>query len=212
MPSDDASETTRAGETTGATEIDGRRRRRELGRLAVIDAVIDLILDHHVPPAAEQVAERAGVSVASVFRYFATLDDLRREGIQRYFERIDHLVTVPGIGDGALAERIHRLVAARLDYYEQAAPVARLARRQAADVPELRSTLQRVRSTLADQISQHFALELDDADPERHHQRVGVLATLTSFESWDQLIAAGFAPPSIAEAWRRAIMALLAAG
>ena len=109
-------------ETAGS--VDGRRRRREDGRRAVVDAVIDLLLDGHTP-SVEAVAGRAGVSVASVFRYFATLDDLRHEGIHRFLERIDHLLAVPAIGSGSLDDRIDRLVRARLRYYDAAAPVAR---------------------------------------------------------------------------------------
>lgn len=193
-------------------EADGRRRRRELGRLAVIDAVIDLLLEGRTPPLAEQIAERAGVSTASVFRYFATLDELRHVGIQRYFERIDHLIDLPGIGDGPLGARIERLITARLGYYTQAAPVARLARRQAADVAELAATLRRVRATLADQIDQHFAAELGGADPESRRRTVGVVTTLTSFEAWDQLTDAGFGRADITTAWSDALAAVLTAG
>ncbi len=52
--------------------VDGRRARRERGRIAVSDAVIDLAFEGNANPTAEQVAKRAGVSVASLFRYFET--------------------------------------------------------------------------------------------------------------------------------------------
>ena len=63
--------------------IDGRRARRERGRLAVSDAVIDLVGEGNTDPTSEQVAERAGVSVASLFRYFETLEELRQETLRR---------------------------------------------------------------------------------------------------------------------------------
>ncbi len=195
----------------GVAISDGRRRRRELGRTAVIDAVIDELLEEHGPPTAERVAARSGVSVASVFRYFATLDDLRREGIQRHLERIDHLIAVPNIGEGSLTKRVDGVVSARLVYYERAAPIARLARRQAADVPELAVTLRRVRSTLTDQLDHQFDLELSAVTRATRRQTVGALATLTSFESWDQLTAAGFGRTVIAATWRRSITAILTA-
>ena len=194
-------------ETAGS--VDGRRRRREDGRRAVVDAVIDLLLAGHTP-SVEAVAGRAGVSVASVFRYFATLDDLRHEGIHRFLERIDHLLAVPAIGSGSLDDRIDRLVRARLRYYDAAAPVARQVRRQAVEVPDLAAGLQRVRSTLADQIAQHFGEELDAFRPGERGRRVAVLATITSFESWDQFTTAGVSARSMALAWREAIPPLLA--
>ena len=57
--------------------------------------MIDLVLEGHAPPSAEHVIERAGVSQASLFRYFATLDELRQEAIGRYFERFDGLIAIP---------------------------------------------------------------------------------------------------------------------
>ena len=43
---------------------DGRRLRREHGRLVTLDATIDLILAGISPPTVEQIASEAGVSVA----------------------------------------------------------------------------------------------------------------------------------------------------
>lgn len=174
-------------DTPAGDVVDGRRLRRERNRRAVLDAMIDLVLEHDEPPSAEAVAERAGVSLASLFRYFETLDDMRRHGTARYFERFDDLLAVPDIGVGPLAARIESLVAARDAFYTRTAPMARLARRRSADVDALADTLVRVRATLAEQIEQHFAPELGALDPAPRGERVAVLAALTSFESWDQL-------------------------
>jgi AcrR family transcriptional regulator len=153
--------------------------------------MIDLVLEGRAPPAAEQVTERAGVSQASLFRYFATLDELRREAITRFFERFDDLITIPDIGRGDLRDRIERLVDARDDFFAHTAPMARLARRQAADVEELATTLGDVRSMFTEQVARHFAAELEGLPPARRDQRVAVIAALNSFESWDQLAPLG---------------------
>ncbi|MEZ5298868.1 MAG: TetR/AcrR family transcriptional regulator [Ilumatobacteraceae bacterium] len=189
--------------------VDGRRRRRELGRIAVVDAVIDLILDGGGPPTAEQIADRADVSVASVYRYFESLDELRRVGVQRYFERIDHLIAIPDIGVGPLPDRIDALVGARLDFYRSTEPINRMSRHQAPDVAEMRTTLQRVRATLADQIAQHFAPELADLTPTAKRDRVAVIAALTSFEAWDLLHDQGLDRAAIRRAWRTHLTLLL---
>lgn len=153
--------------------------------------MIDLILEGQSPPPVDQVVGRSGVSQASLFRYFGTLDELRKAAIGRYFERFDELLAIPALGTGPLPERITRLVAARAAFYMRTAPMARLARRQATDVPELAATLDRVRALFADQIARHFASELDRLDHPVREQRVAVLAALTSFETWDQLAALG---------------------
>lgn len=188
--------------------VDGRRLRRQRGRQAVIDAMIDLILDGHAPPSSDQVIERAGVSQASLFRYFATLDELRSEAIARYFERFDDLIAIADIGVGPLPDRVERFVAARDAMYERTAPMARLTRRQEADVSQFAETLDRLRSTFADQAAQHFAPELGPLAPEVRQQRVAVLAALTSFESWDQLLTLGGEGRRVALS--RAIVDLLA--
>ena len=194
---------------TSGGQVDGRRARRDRGRLAAIDAMIDLVLDGHAPPSAEAVSKRAGVSEASLFRYFDTLDDLRQQAIGRYLERHDHLLEVPDIGEHSLDRRIRGLVDARLRYYETVAPMATLVRRQAPAVPEVAATLARVRATLLDQVAQHFEPELGSFRSSARTERVAVLAALTSFESWQQLHEQGLDRVSIARAWRRALDDLL---
>ena len=149
--------------------------------------MLDLVLDGHAPPSVDQVADRAGVSQASVFRYFGTLAELRSEAIGRYFERFDDLIAIPDIGEGPLADRIARFVTARDAFYDRTAPMARLTRRQAFDVPEFATTIDRLRATFADQAVQHFATELDTLGAADRRERVAVIAAVTSFESWDQL-------------------------
>ncbi|MCP5025674.1 MAG: TetR/AcrR family transcriptional regulator [Actinomycetia bacterium] len=185
------------GQEQATPRVDGRRLRREQGRLAVIDAMIDLVLEGHSPPPADLVAVRAGVSQASVFRYFATLDELRGEGIRRYFERYSSLMEIPDIGEHSLARRIENLVEARVHYHQTTEPVARLARRQAATITELSETLTRVRSTFTDQLSHHFEPELDTLAPAARRQRLAVIAALTSFESWVQLREHGLTPAQV---------------
>lgn len=194
----------------GASKVDGRRLRREQGRISVVDAMIDLVLDGHTPPSADEIAARAGVSTASVFRYFDSLDDLRRQGIQRYFERYHHLLEVPDIGEHELGRRIATLVEARQRFYETIDPMARLARAQALTVPELDETLGRVRATLTDQLDEHFAAELGRLRTARRRELVGVLAALTSFETWEQLRRQGFDRATVGRAMRTGVERLLA--
>ncbi len=187
--------------------VDGRRLRRQRGRQAVIDAMIDLVLEGHTPPSVDQVAERAGVSQASVFRYFVTLDELRHEAIGRYFERFDDLIAIPDIGVGSLSDRVERYVASRDSLYERTAPMARLTRRQSVEVSQFAETLDRLRSIYTSQTTRHFAPELDRFAPEMREQRVAVVAALTSFEGWEQLAMLG--PEGRCVALRRAIADLL---
>ena len=197
----------------GETEkVDGRRLRREQGRIAVVDAMIDLVLAGHMPPTADEVAAQAGVSTASVFRYFDHLDDLRRQGIQRYLERYDHLLDIPDIGERGLTHRIATLVEGRQRFYETIDPMARLARAQALTVPELDDALGRVRATLADQLSEHFAVELRGLRAAQRRELVALVAALTSYESWEQLHRQGLGRAAVGRAMRLGVTRLVGPG
>lgn len=190
--------------------VDGRRARRERGRLAAIDAAIDLLREGYAPPTAAQVAARAGVSVATVFRYFDNLEQLQRETAARYLERHEPLFDLPGLGEGPLGERVARLVAGRLELYESIAPIARFVRSRTLDQPLLTEQLTRVRLRLTDQVRQHFEPELRDLTPAEHEDRVLLVSTLTSFESWDQLhVDLDRSAGQIRRAWREGVRALL---
>lgn len=164
---------------------DGRRARRAKNRDAVIDALFDLLGEDHGMPGIEAIAERAGVSVSSVFRYFDGLEDLKHETIERYFARYAELFAIPQIGEGTLADRIDRFVDARIRLYNAIAPIGRLARARAYDQPTIAVPLERARLLFVDHLRTHFSPELDgtrDTDPA---DLAALIDSLTSFESWD---------------------------
>lgn len=165
---------------------DGRRARRERGRIAVTDATIDLVFDGETPSVAT-IARRARVSEATLFRYFDTLDELRRATIDRYIERFTTLFLLPEPPRGTLEERVDHVVAARDRLYTATEPMARLTRSRASFIPELGDELRRMRTLFADQVRRHFAGELDALTPARRDDLVAVVCALTSFESWLEL-------------------------
>ncbi len=171
---------------TVSENVDGRRARRERGRLAVVDAMLILVSEGHVPPTVEQVAERADVSTASVFRYFDTLEDLRQATTDVFFERNPHLFEITDIGEGSLSHRIEAFVTASLRLFEENEPIARLVRLQAHQMTALNELLHRIRATRADQVRHHFDEELRAMSSATRVDAVMVISTLTSFESWDQ--------------------------
>jgi AcrR family transcriptional regulator len=189
-----------------ATVTDGRRARRERGRLAVIDAVITLMQEGCAPPSQQQMTERAGVSAATLFRYFDTLDDLLHEATAGYFERFATLFDIPDIGIGSVDERADRYAASRTSLYEQIAPFARYGRARSFDHPHFAATLHAARSRMAEQVRTHFASELDALQPTAQGDLVAVICTLTSFESWDQLRNDfNRTPGEIRSIWRHAL-------
>ena len=195
---------------TSTAAADGRRLRRERNRTAVIDAMFELIREGGLPPAVADVADRAGVSVSSVFRYFENLDDLHRETIRRYFERFAPLFELPDPAPRA-EDRIAGFVDARLELYETIGPIARLSRVRAAEQPQLAETLAEARQRFAEQVRAHFADDLASRPPADADDRAALLDALTSFESWDLLQGThGRSRAGLRRAWIAGISALLA--
>lgn len=89
---------------------------------------LELIHEHGAIPASTEIASRAGVSPASLFRYFDSLDDLQHEAVRQHFESNHEFFAVRRIGEGALDERIAAFVDARIALHNRIAPVARFGR------------------------------------------------------------------------------------
>ena len=189
---------------------DGRRLRRERNRTAVIDAVFELLVEGNFPPSVDDVADRSGVSVSSVFRYFDGLDDLQQETVERYFERFAALMEVPSAPGAPTEERVMSLVAARLDLYEAIAPIARMARHQAPLQPRIAQSLHHTRLRFGAQVRDHFAPELEALGRADAGDRVALIDALTAFEAWDLLHSVhGRSRRLVERAWRAGIETLL---
>jgi TetR/AcrR family transcriptional regulator, regulator of autoinduction and epiphytic fitness len=195
------------GESTAP--IDGRRARRERGRLAVIDAMFSLLQDGKVPVSADMVAERAGVSVASVFRYFDGLDDLQLQTFDRFRERFEPLLEVEPVAS-TLHERIAAFVGSRLDLYEQAGAIMAVGRLRALEHEPLVAASAEMRGLLAQQV--RSVLGPDVANVGERSDLVAVIDALTSLESWDVMRKThSRSRREIERAWRRGIEAVIAA-
>jgi AcrR family transcriptional regulator len=164
-----------------AAHADGRVRRSEKSREAIVDALFALVGEGVLQPTAQQVAERAGVGIRSVFRHFDDMEGLFAEMGARLREAALPLLREAG-PEGSLRERAEALVRRRARLFERIAPYKRSGNAQrwrssflqtehAAMVKELRADLLRSLPELADANAR--ALE--------------ALDLLTCFEAWDRL-------------------------
>lgn len=164
---------------------DGRRARRHRSRDLAVDALLDLLQEGVPRPTAQQVAERSGVSLRSIFRIFDDVETLHAAANTRQLARVRHLfVNVPS--SGPLASRIDAIVAINARLYEAVAPIRRAALRVAAESGPAREQLGRARSWLRGEIDRVFAREV--AAP-GGHERAAAVELMLSFEAWDQLRA-----------------------
>jgi AcrR family transcriptional regulator len=198
--------------THPSTPLDPPRARRSdylKRQLKVIDAYVDLVLGGDPAPTPPAIATRAGVSRASVFRYFSSLDELRNATAGRVLERFEHLFEL-GEPPATRDDRVSRFVASRLNFHEQLHPLALLQRRHAADSSVAAETIDLGRQLLADQLARYFRVDIEHASPARRQELVTIIAVLTSVESWDQLSRShGRTAAQIHRAWVATILDLL---
>lgn len=191
-------------------EPDGRTARRDRNRDAVLDAVLDLFAEDALAPSAAQVAERSGVSLRSVYRYFDDIDELVRAAIERNLQRVRPLFLVEGLGEGPLADRAERLVASRLRLYDEVGPLMRATLLHAGENAILAERLDTVRTMLADQVQQMFAPELARLSGPERRGTDAVLDQLVTFESIEHLRRVrGLSRPAVAAALVAAVVRLL---
>lgn len=177
----------------------------------MVDAFIDVVLERGSPPTPEEVADRAGVSRATFFRYFSTLVELRNEAATRVVERFPELFTIPLVGIGGLDDRIRRFVDSQVQLHETLHPLELLMRSHAAHDAETADFVDAVRRLHADQARQHFEADLHPHGPARRDDMVAAIAVLTSVESWQQFrLSLGRSRVQTSRAWRSALAGLFA--
>ena len=167
--------------TPPSETLDGRARRSERSREAIVAAMIDLVGAGVLAPTAEQIAERAGVGLRTVFRHFGDL-----EGIFAAMDAQIEARVANALGDeqlaGPLARRIAGLVQRRGRLFELIAPFKRsemLKRWQSAFLQRRHASL--VRRLRAE--TWRWLPELESADDD-----VAQAVNLAlSFEAWDRL-------------------------
>jgi len=185
----------------------GPGRRRQL----VVDAFIDLVLEGGEPPTPEGVAERAGVSRATFFRYFSTLVELRDEASARVVERFPEFFTIPASATGSLSQRIESFVDSRVGLHEALHPLELLMRAHAARDSTTADFIDATRQVLADQARRHFEAEFQSRSSAQRDDMMATIAVLTSVESWQQFRQSyGRSPSQTRRAWRSALAGILA--
>ena len=174
-------------EPTGALEeahVDGRTLRRTRNRTAVIASLLAIIREGNLHPGASEIAERAGVSHRSIFRYFDDLDDLVRTTIDQAFGDAAPFSSIPDLADGTVDERVAAMVDARLALYAHVHGPMQLARMRSYSIPSIDDEIASIAEHFREQLHRHFATELSRIDrPDREFIVDGILV-ITSYDSY----------------------------
>ena len=191
--------------------IDGRTARRDRNRTAVLDAVIDLFAEGNLTPGVHDVADRSGVSLRSVYRYFDDVDDLIAAAIDRRIEAAAPLFATPDDAGASTEDRIRLFCERRVALFLEIRSVYRASVIRSADQSRLRIRVRRSREALDQQTATTFAGELD-ALPEAERVVVcEMLDALSQFDTIERLLdERGHDPAGAVEFLVRAFLRVLA--
>jgi len=151
--------------------LDGRRERGARNKEAVVSALLELYSQGEVQPPAARIAELAGVSERSVFRYFDDMEDLASCAITVQWERVRDLYeTLDSSGD--LTQRINSIVDHRLKLYDKVGNVMRVAVVAAYKSQVVASAVKERRLIMGRRALQQFENELKAARDVENKERI----------------------------------------
>src|SRR3954453_6134929 len=165
---------------------DLRAARSVRTRRAIVDALRALHHEGDLRPTAPRVAERAGVSVRTVWQHFDDLETLLFEAGRRDLEIAQSLVTPIDLSLPA-NERVTALVEQRARMFEEMAPPWRAARVHAPFSAQIQSNRDTLMQLAREQVGELFAPELAAAsDPQA---LLDALHVASSWATWESLRA-----------------------
>ena len=172
--------------TTGTGITDGRYARSARTRQAVVRALLDLIAEGDLRPTARRVAERAGISLRSVYVHFDDLEDLFLAAAHEQTLLVAGLSrAVPS--DGPFEVRVAAYAEQRCAVLEAVAPIRRAADLQEPFSPTLARRRAAARRAARDEIDSVFDRELSLYDGRTRRTRLAAIDVLASSAGWSLL-------------------------
>lgn len=170
-----------------AGQLDGRVARRQRNVNAVLDVVLEMFGEEALFPTIEQAATRSGLSLRSLYRYFADPAELLEATIVRSRERGREAAQLHAIGEGLRDDRIEDFVASRLRLYDSVGPVYRATVANAARLPRINDELTNTRNAFREQFAVQFKPELQAMVPKERAVALSVGDLVSQLDSVDYL-------------------------
>ena len=152
-----------------------------------MSALLELYREGNAAPSTEAIAERAGISARSLFRYFDDSEALVRTAISRQQEHLAPLFELDVDREAALGDRLGAFVAARVRLLDAMGTVGGVARALAVRQPRIAVELRRIRGVLRSQVVDVFGPELAGRSRADRAATLAALDVLTSWESYHLL-------------------------
>lgn len=165
-----------------AASSDGRIARGERTRTSIADALYELLTDGVENPSGRDIAERANVSLRSVFQHFDDIEGVYGELVTRQHERVAPFLE-PINQEIPLNERVEKFIESRDSMFALAAPLRRSmgTYRGIKTSQTIRRALTYLHRAQRNQILQSFERELNG-----NEQVLLQLEVCLSFETWNQ--------------------------
>jgi AcrR family transcriptional regulator len=168
----------------GVTRVDGRSARALRTRSAIVDAHLELLRDGDLRPTGERIADRAGVSLRTLWTNFKDMETLFAAAGERLIE-LQMAAHRPISPDLPLDRRIDAFCRQRATMLEILTPAARAAVTREPFSPALRRNraheIDRVRS----EISSLFGAEI--ASRPNGAELLDALLVASTYASWSAL-------------------------
>lgn len=164
---------------------DGRIARGERTREAIMDAHRACLLEGVLKPTGRLLAERAGISLRTLWSHFNDLEAVMSASAQEWLER-DAALRVAIAPDERLDRRLDAYCRMRVARLEQIAPAARSAALGEPFSPALQASRREHVQRVRDDIEQVFARELERAG-EGRDTLAAALFVVSSWPNWSSL-------------------------
>lgn len=165
-------------------QTDGRTARALRTREAIVDATIGLVEDGDLRPTAPRIADRAQVSVRSVFQHFDDLESLHAAVAERITDRVTWLLA-PVDPALPLEARAEYFVHQRSQLLEVISPIRRAAFIHAPFSEEITGRLEEGHRFLRDEVARTFAPELDRHGDDERRDLLDALDATLSWSVWE---------------------------
>jgi AcrR family transcriptional regulator len=171
---------------TGAVPKDGRAARSYRARLALADALLDLLNEGVERPTAGQIAERAGVSLRLVFHHFDDLEAIYANAADLQLERVQTL-NKPVDPTLPFEQRLAAFLRIRARVFKYVSPVRRASIRLETSSAEISRRMRQAHQLARDHALHAFAGEIAAAPPGQRAEIAAALDGTTSWEMWEFL-------------------------
>ncbi len=166
---------------------DGRLKRSEKSRMAIVSAMLELIREGISFPTADQISERAGVSRRLVFHHFKDIDSIHKELSELIFLSVEPLLRKEIHRKGSFNTRIKAFVEHRAELLELITPTRKTSSTLELSYKKSRISLQQFRKLKRELVSSIFAKELEQFKGKEKKERTSALQATASWSNWHSL-------------------------